>query len=399
MRAFEEITGSDGPARLPRRRFAPRRIKVLSVVGTRPNFVKTIPVVAELRRRSRAFEHVLVHTGQHYDHALSEIFLQELGAPEPDHLLGVGSGSHAQQTARAMERLETVLIQEAPDLVLVPGDVNSSLAAALAAAKLGIRIGHIEAGLRSFDRTMPEEINRVLVDALAELLFVHSPEAVDNLVREGAAPESIHMVGNTMIDSLVAMRARIRAAGARRDPSLAPGSYVVVTLHRPALVDGALLGETLAQLEALSRRWRVVFPVHPRTRARLAAIDGALPHERLILAEPMGYVEFLALAADAAAVLTDSGGIQEETTFLGVPCFTMRDNTERPITISHGTNHLIGLAPDRIAGLADLIDEARSRPAPPPPPLWDGGAAGRIADVLQAAMRAPAAAAAVRADG
>jgi UDP-N-acetylglucosamine 2-epimerase (non-hydrolysing) len=339
-------------------------MRVLSVVGTRPNLMKTAPVVAALERRG--VEQVLVHTGQHYDVSMSAVFFDDLGIREPDHFLAVGSGTHAEQAARVMQRLEPILLDERPDVVLVPGDVNSTLAAAIAAAKAGVPLGHIEAGLRSFDRSMPEELNRVLTDAVSDLLFIHSPEARDNLLREGRPEESIHHAGNTMIDSLVAMRDRITPVQT---------GHLVVTLHRPALVDGPLLAEAVRHLDELEMP--VVFPVHPRTRAALDAqgIDapGAI--------EPVGYIEFLRLVAGAAAVLTDSGGIQEETTYLGVPCFTLRDNTERPVTVELGTNVLLGLKPERIAEIPALIQQVRSRAASVPP-YWDGKAAERVADVL-----------------
>jgi UDP-N-acetylglucosamine 2-epimerase (non-hydrolysing) len=363
------------------RRLMPPRRTVLSVVGTRPNFMKTIPVVSALQRRPDEFEHVLVHTGQHYDPTMSQIFLDELGVGAPDYMLEVGSGSHAQQTARVMERLEPVLLEVDPDVVLVPGDVNSTMAAAVVAAKLQIPVGHVEAGLRSFDRTMPEELNRVLADQVSQLLFIHSPEAVDNLVREGCARERIHFVGNTMIDTLVAMRGRIEAEGAAERHSLDRGSYLVVTLHRPALVDGPLLADALAQLHAVADELDVVFPAHPRTRAALEAMGLAERHARLHVIEPIGYVEFLSLVASAAGVLTDSGGIQEETTFLGIPCFTLRDNTERPVTVEQGTNTLLGLRPERIAGVPSLIAASAQRPVRVPE-LWDGKAAERIVGVL-----------------
>jgi UDP-N-acetylglucosamine 2-epimerase (non-hydrolysing) len=343
--------------------------------------MKTAPVVAELQRRPERFEHVLVHTGQHYDEAMSQIFLDELGVGAPDHMLDVGSGSHAQQTARVMERLEPVLLEVEPDVVLVPGDVNSTMAAAVVAAKLEIPVGHIEAGLRSFDRTMPEEINRVLADQVSELLFIHSPEAVDNLMREGCAPDRIHFVGNTMIDTLVAMQARIEAEGAPQRHALEPGRYLVVTLHRPALVDGALLADAIAQLEVIAENLAVVFPAHPRTRAAMEAQGLTRTSAGLRLIDPVGYVEFLSLVASASGVLTDSGGIQEETTFLGVPCYTLRDNTERPITVAQGTNTLLGLRTERIAELPALIAATAERPVKAPE-LWDGDAAGRIVEVL-----------------
>jgi UDP-N-acetylglucosamine 2-epimerase (non-hydrolysing) len=310
---------------------------------------------------------------------MSEVFLEQLGVPAPDHMLEVGSGSHAEQTARVMERLEPVLIEERPDLVIVPGDVNSTAAAALTAAKMQIPVAHIEAGLRSFDRTMPEELNRIVTDQLSDQLFIHSPEANDNLHAEGVPAERIHLVGNTMIDTLVALEPRFRAAGAAAGLGVEPGAFVLVTLHRPALVDGPLLPETIEQLASLARETPVVFPVHPRTREMMEAI--ASEHPGLLLCEPLGYLDFLSLLADARAVLTDSGGIQEETTYLGIPCFTLRDNTERPITITAGTNTLLGLDP---AAISQVPAALAQRPAQPsePPPLWDGHASERIADVI-----------------
>jgi UDP-N-acetylglucosamine 2-epimerase (non-hydrolysing) len=307
------------------------------------------------------------------------VFLEELGVPAPDHLLQVGSGSHAQQTARTMERLEPVLIEERPDLVIVPGDVNSTLAAALTAAKMEIPVAHVESGLRSFDRTMPEEINRIVADELSDHLFIHSDEAIENLRAEGIAEERVHFVGNTMIDTLVALEERFRSAGAAQRLGVAPGEFALVTLHRPALVDGPLLPETVGQLAALARQMPVVFPVHPRTRKMMEQVSSE--HPGLLLCEPLGYLDFLSLLADAGAVLTDSGGIQEETTYLGIPCFTLRDNTERPVTIRAGTNTLLGLDPGAIAGIPAAL-EGRPADRPEPPPLWDGHAAERIADVL-----------------
>jgi UDP-N-acetylglucosamine 2-epimerase (non-hydrolysing) len=316
-----------------------RPVRIVYVVGTRPNFVKTAPVIGALRQRLPEGRHALVHTGQHYDRMMSEVFLEELGVPAPDHMLEVGSGSHAEQTARVIERLEPVLAEERPDLVIVPGDVNSTMAAAVTAAKMRLPLAHVESGLRSFDRTMPEELNRVVTDHLADRLFVHSPEAVDNLRAEGIPAERVHLVGNTMIDTLVALEDRFRAAGAAGRLGVAPGGFVLVTLHRPALVDGPLL------------------------------------------CEPLGYIDFLSLLADAGAVLTDSGGIQEETTYLGVPCFTLRANTERPITVTAGTNTLLGLDPDAIAAIPEALSQ-RPPDKPAPPPLWDGHASERIADLL-----------------
>lgn len=364
-------------------------LTVVSVVGARPNFMKAAPVVAELNRRPEEFRSVLVHTGQHYDDAMSSIFFEQLGVGVPDHMLGVGSGSHAQQTARVMERLEPVLLETAADVVLVPGDVNSALGASLTAAKLGIPVGHIEAGLRSFDRTMPEEINRLVADSVSELLFVHSPEAVDNLIREGIAPAKIHMVGNTMIDTLVAMHPRITSFDAPGQFGLERGTYLVVTLHRPSLVDGPLLVDAMQALLQVANELPVVFPVHPRTRAALDAHGFQLdPGGRLRLLDPLGYIEFLSLVEGSAGVITDSGGIQEETTFLGIPCFTLRANTERPITCTVGTNTLLGLEPERIADVPRLLADPPLRSARVPE-YWDGSAARRIVEVLARATLPP----------
>jgi len=354
---------------------------ILYVVGTRPNFVKTAPVIAALRERHPEGGHTIVHTGQHYDRLMSEVFLEELGVPAPDYMLEVGSGSHAAQTARTMERLEPVLADERPDLVMAPGDVNSTLAAALTAVKMGIPVAHVESGLRSFDLTMPEEVNRIVADRFAEWLFLHSPEAVTNLRHEGIADERMHMVGNTMIDSLVALEGRFREAGSAARLGLTPGSYLLVTLHRPALVDGPLLGETVSQLASLAQGMPVVFPVHPRTRKMMEGLEPAAPGLHLV--DPLGYVDFLSLIAEARAVLTDSGGIQEETTYLGIPCFTLRANTERPVTLTSGTNTLLGLDPSAIARIPGLLAERVGVPSAPPP-LWDGQAARRIADAILA---------------
>src|SRR6476661_8408654 len=342
-------------------------MRIVYVVGTRPNFVKTAPVIGALRARLPESRHAIVHTGQHYDRLMSEVFLEELGVPPPDHMLEVGSGSHAEMTARTMERLEPVLLEEAPDLVIVPGDVNSTLAAALTAVKLGIPVAHVESGLRSFDLTMPEEVNRIVADRFSELLFLHSEEAVTNLRAEGIADARMHMVGNTMIDTLVALEGRFRAAAVAARLGVEPGTYALVTLHRPALVDGPLLPQTVERLATLAAEMPVVFPVHPRTRKMMESLDA--DHPGLSLIEPLGYLDFLSLLADAGAVLTDSGGIQEETTYLGIPCFTLRDNTERPVTVSLGTNTLLGLDPAAIAGIPAAL--ARNKEPTEPPPLWD----------------------------
>ena len=347
---------------------------IVYVVGARPNFVKMAPVEHALRRRLPGWRHVCVDTGQHYDREMSAVFYSELGIPRPQYRLYVGSGSHAVQTARVLERIEGVLIRERPSLVLVPGDVNSTLGAALAAVKLGIPLGHVEAGLRSFDRSMPEEINRLLVDQIADQCYVHSADAVENLRREGVAEERIVFTGNTMIDTLVRLRPRIERSDVHRRLGVESSGYLLVTLHRPALVDGPLLAEVRAALEELSRELPVIFPLHPRTRARIGAVRAPSLH----LIDPLGYLDFLALESRARAVLTDSGGVQEETTFLGVPCFTLRDTTERPVTVTEGTNRLLGVRPQAVLELPQLIDSA---PRPLKPPTgWDGEAAARLAD-------------------
>ncbi len=354
-------------------------MRIIHVLGTRPNFVKMAPVIAALSSRIPDLEQQIVHTGQHYDRLMSEIFFEQLGVPAPDHMLEVGSGSHAVQTAKVMERLEPLLIAERPDLLVVPGDVNSTLAAALTAVKLNIPVAHVESGLRSYDREMPEEVNRVLTDSISERLYVHSEEAIRNLEIEGIPGEKVHFVGNTMIDSLVALEDRFRPLEACREFGVGPGGYLLVTLHRPALVDGPLLFEAISALNLVAADIPVLFPVHPRTRARLDGEVEISPNLKLV--DPAGYLEFLSLETDAAAVLTDSGGIQEETTYLGVPCFTLRDNTERPVTVTEGTNTLLGLDPARIAEIPGLISSG-GRLAPEPPPLWDGRAAERIAEQI-----------------
>lgn len=349
-------------------------MRIAYVVGARPNIVKLAPVFRALRRRMPSADHVLIHTGQHYDRLMSEVFLEELGMPSPDHMLGVGSGTHTEQTAGVMAGLEACFQHERPDLLMLSGDVNSTLGAALAAAQLKVPLAHVESGLRSFDRTMPEELNRRLTDHVADHLFVHCADARENLLAEGIPSERVTFAGNTMIDSLVAMEPAFRNRNAAGKLGCEPGRYLLVTLHRPALVDGPLLLEVMEELRRLSKHLEVVFPVHPRTRLALGGLDFE-PGVRLL--DPLPYVDFLSLEADAAAVLTDSGGIQEETTFLGVPCFTLRDNTERPITLSHGTNNLLGLDPARIQ---DILPALECPPRPmPPPPRWDGQAAERIA--------------------
>jgi UDP-N-acetylglucosamine 2-epimerase (non-hydrolysing) len=360
---------------------APSVKTILSVVGARPNFMKLAPLDRALRQR-QDIRHVTVHTGQHYDVVMSEAFFEDLGIPEPQFNLGVGSGSHAQQTAMIMQRFEPIAIAERPDLVLVYGDVNSTLAAALVSAKLGLEVGHVEAGLRSGDWRMPEEINRVVTDRLSRLLFTHSRDADENLRAEGVAEERIHLVGNIVIDSLVQMLPRALQLRAQNRYGVNAHQYALATLHRPSNVDDPdTLSELVGALEELSTRGPVLFPVHPRTRLRMEEFGlGTRVANGLHLIEPVRYVEMLGLMAGAGLVITDSGGIQEETSFLGIPCLTARANTERPVTIKSGTNRLVA---SRRADLVPAALEAWGRLGPPPNiELWDGHTAPRIAEIL-----------------
>jgi UDP-N-acetylglucosamine 2-epimerase (non-hydrolysing) len=350
-------------------------MRIAHVVAARPNYMKIAPVWQALEEYD--VDQVLIHTGQHYDATLNEIFFGELTLPEPEVQLAVGSGTHGEQTARALVGLERAFKEFTPGLVVVPGDVNSTLAGALAAVKLGISVCHLEAGLRSHDWSMPEEHNRKLTDHLSTLLLTTAENANDNLEREGITEGTV-LVGNTMIDSLEAARAAATKRAAWHDFHYEKGGYILVTLHRPALVDDPLLlRRTLRALTILAEAHPVVFPVHPRTRARIDMLGIDAPGVELT--EPLSYTTFLSLELGSAAVITDSGGVQEETTALGVPCFTLRENTERPVTISHGTNTLLGLAPERIADVPAqmLLPRPRRRP-----PLWDGAAGPRAASAI-----------------
>lgn len=354
--------------------------KIVHITGARPNFPKAAPVLAALKGRA---EQVLVHTGQHYDDRLSRVFFDELDLPEPDLNLGAGSGTHATQTAAVMVGLEQVFTEQRPDLVVVYGDINSTLAAALVAAKLQIPVAHVEAGLRSFDLTMPEEVNRRVTDQLSDLLLVTSADAVGHLAREGVAAERIHFVGNPMIDTLLKNLDRFDEAQARATHGLS-GEYLVATLHRPANVDDpAAVQQLVSTLHKAAERLPIVIPLHPRGRAGLEKA-GLQTSSGIKLVDPLPYTAFLGLVRGAAAVLTDSGGVQEEASVLGVPCLTMRPNTERPVTITHGTNRLVGV--DGVLSALDevLAEPVRERPAPlaQRPPLWDGQAGPRIADVV-----------------
>ncbi len=355
-------------------------MKIVAVVGARPNFMKIAPLMWEIGRHP-GIDAYLVHTGQHYDQRMSKLFFEELNIPRPDIDLEVGSGSHAVQTAEVIKRFEPVVIEQRPDVVIVVGDVNSTIACALTAVKLGVPVAHIEAGLRSFDRSMPEEINRILTDAISRWLFVTERSGLENLKHEGVPDERVFFVGNVMIDTLLASRELSRRSTILEDLGLTGGPYAVLTLHRPANVDDpAVLTGLVRAIERLQRELPIVFPVHPRTRKALDA-SGLAGMAGLRLVEPLGYLDFMKLVSEARLVLTDSGGIQEETTVLGVPCLTLRNNTERPVTVEQGTNTLVGLDPERIiaAGLRVLAEPAASRRVPE---LWDGRAAARIIDVL-----------------
>jgi UDP-N-acetylglucosamine 2-epimerase (non-hydrolysing) len=354
-------------------------MKVFNAAGARPNFMKIAPIIEAMRRAG--IDQRLIHTGQHYDEGMSEVFFRELGIPSPDAHLGAGSGTHAEQTARAMVAFEKLLSESRPDLVVVVGDVNSTMACTIAAAKMGVPVAHVEAGLRSFDRTMPEEINRVVTDALADLLFTTSRDADENLKREGVDPGRIHFVGNVMIDTLLKHRAEALALDTLSRLNAEPGRYALVTLHRRSNVDdAAVLGGILEALHSISRTMPVIFPMHPRTRQQVAGFGLELAGLRVV--EPFGYLDFLNLTANAGLVLTDSGGLQEETAVLGVPCLTLRHNTERPVTIAHGTNVLCGPDRDRILEAAGRV-MAGSWRAAGPPELWDGRAAARIVDIVR----------------
>jgi UDP-N-acetylglucosamine 2-epimerase (non-hydrolysing) len=357
-------------------------ITALNVVGARPNFMKIAPITTAMR--DAGMEPVLVHTGQHYDDNMSAVFLEEFGLGSPDVELGIGSGSHAEQTGRVMIALEPVIRDVAPDVVVVVGDVNSTLAGSVTAVKLGVPVAHVEAGLRSFDRTMPEEINRLLTDAISDILFAPSPDGVANLKREGITDEKIHFVGNVMIDTLDALRPRVDASTITDELGLTPRDYVAVTMHRPANVDEESdLRTTVDVLAAVASQAPTILVAHPRTRDRMARGGVLEPLERsgTRIIEPLGYVDFMGLVASSGAVLTDSGGIQEETTVMGVPCVTMRTTTERPVTITEGTNRLVSREPKAVG---EAISTALAEPLRPHrPELWDGKAALRIVDVLR----------------
>ncbi len=359
-------------------------MKLIYVAGARPNFIKIAPLIGAARS-APGLEPLLVHTGQHYDEKMSELFFRQLEIPEPDINLEVGSASHAVQTAEIMKAFEPVVLEHRPDAVVVVGDVNSTIACGLVAVKLGVRLVHVEAGLRSFDRTMPEEINRLLTDAISDILFCTEQSGVDNLRREGVLREKVFLVGNVMIDTLLRSRERADRSTILEDQGLEAGGYAALTLHRPSNVDDpVVLARILDALEEIQRELPIVFPLHPRTRGSLerSALGrraAALPNLRLM--EPLGYLDFLRLMSSAAVVLTDSGGVQEETTILKVPCLTLRQNTERPITTEIGSNQLVGTDPESILAAYREIRAGRG-PRCGTPPLWDGRAAERTVEIL-----------------
>lgn len=362
-------------------------LKVINVVGARPNFMKVAPIVAAMKKRPDRFLPLVVHTGQHYDSAMSDSFFRDLELPEPDTHLGVGSASHAAQTAAVMERFEPVILREKPDWVLVVGDVNSTIACALVCVKLGVKVAHVEAGLRSRDRTMPEEINRLLTDQISDLLFTPSPDANDNLLAEGIPRERIRFVGNVMIDSLQTNLNAARARSTREQFGLSGVKYALLTLHRPSNVDlRESFERILDALEVIAAKLPILFPVHPRTRKTIAEL-GLSPRvesmKDLLMVEPLGYLSFLNLMSNASFVLTDSGGIQEETTALHIPCLTLRENTERPITVEMGTNVVVGTETARIIRAAMAVLNGSAKRVLHRPPLWDGRTAERILDALE----------------
>lgn len=356
-------------------------MKVIHVVGARPNFMKVGPVIDALEQNGGVTQ-ILLHTGQHYDANMSQIFFEQLGLPAPDINLEIGSGSHAVQTAQTMIAFEQQVLQHRPDWVLVYGDVNSTVAAALVCAKLGIAVAHVEAGLRSFDRTMPEEVNRLVTDQLASLLLTPSADGDENLLREGIAPERIHLVGNVMIDTLVRLRPQADALWPSLQDRFGLAHYGLVTLHRPSNVDEpVMLQFILSTLNEIAADLPLLFPIHPRTRKRIQDQGLASVAQRIQFCEPLGYLEFLALQEHASVVLTDSGGVQEETTYLQVPCLTLRENTERPVTVDVGTNILVGQDMARLHYELTRILHGHAKPGTIPP-LWDGQAGRRIADIL-----------------
>lgn len=362
-----------------------RVIRIICVCGARPNFMKIAPIMKAFAESGK-FQSLLVHTGQHYDKRMSQLFFEELQIPRPDINLEVGSGSHAYQTAEIIRRFEPVVLDFQPDYVLVVGDVNSTIACGLVAVKLGVKLIHVEAGLRSFDRTMPEEVNRVLTDSISDLLFVTEQSGIDNLKKEGVSLEKIHFVGNVMIDTLLANKQKAEKSDILQAMNLIPKQYAVITLHRPSNVDDmASLENIVAAFEVIQKDLKLIFPIHPRTRNNIAGTEleqRIKAINNLFLMEPIGYLAFLKLMSHAALVMTDSGGIQEETTILGIPCMTLRENTERPVTITEGTNHMVKLTTEDILRVYSELRDKSFKVDGKVPCLWDGCAAKRIIQTI-----------------
>ncbi|MBU0672785.1 MAG: UDP-N-acetylglucosamine 2-epimerase (non-hydrolyzing) [Candidatus Margulisbacteria bacterium] len=359
-----------------------KRKKIISVVGARPNFMKVAPMSREFAKYPKQFQHLILHTGQHYDANMSKVFFEELSIPKPDIYLGIGSGGHGEQTGKIMIEFEKICVQEKPDLILVYGDVNSTVAAALVAVKLHIPIGHVEAGLRSFDRAMPEEINRILTDSISDYLFTPSPDGDVNLRKEGVAKNKIFMVGDIMVDSLVFNRKKAAKLSVLPSLNLSPGAYALLTLHRPSNVDSQEnMSRIFKALKVIGKKIPIVFPVHPRTKKMLDRF-GLTKVPGIELVSPLGYLEFLNLMMNCKFVLSDSGGIQEETTVLGIPCLTLRDTTERPITLTHGTNTLVWHNPKKIIAEANKILRGQAKKGRLPD-FWDGKTAKRIVKILK----------------
>ncbi len=357
--------------------------KIISVVGARPNFMKVAPIHKAFKKYYNKVNHLICHTGQHYDKKMSKVFFEDLEMPQPDFYLGVGSGSHAQQTANVMIEFEKVMLAEKPDQIIVVGDVNSTVACSLVASKLNIKVAHVEAGLRSFDRTMPEEINRLLTDSISDYLFVTEESGLINLKNEGISDKKIFFVGNVMIDSLIQFLPKAEKSSILKEYALLPKDYILVTLHRPSNVDSKdFLKELMSLFKSLSVNKKIFFPVHPRTKKNLEESGyGSNFHKNVILTEPIGYIDFLSLTKNAELIITDSGGIQEESTYLGVQCITVRNNTERPITVKVGTNQLIGTDLKNVENAAKEILSGNIKNGNIPE-LWDGKAAERITEIL-----------------
>jgi len=363
-------------------RYNSKQMKIISVVGARPNFMKVAPIHKAFLKYDSQVKHLICHTGQHYDEKMSKIFFEDLEMPHPDFYLGVGSGSHAEQTAKVMIEFEKVLLSEKPNMIIVVGDVNSTIACSLVASKLNIKTVHVEAGLRSFDRTMPEEINRILTDCISDYLFVTERSGLENLKKEGVSEKKIYFVGNVMIDSLLYYLPKTGSSKVMEEFGLSPSEFILVTLHRPSNVDSEGFNRDLFKLFAsLSKKRKIIFPVHPRTRKNFINFGFQTEDKNIILTDPIGYIDFLSLTKNAELIITDSGGIQEESTYLGVQCITVRNNTERPVTAELGTNHLVGTDLKQVEKVAlDILNGNIKKGKIPE--LWDGKAAERIAQIL-----------------